>query len=228
LLGLRLWQVDFVLAFLNSENTFKIYMEQPPGFNEGGDKVWLLLKTLYGMMQGAHDWTITLDRIYTEHGYYTSKADSQVRSKVVNGELMLTTTWTDDVLGASTTPAGEVKAKEELRSSYKIKDLGEVKYILGMKIERTDDGSIKLSQRAYSEHVLERFGMAEAKSHSTPLPPGIMLSIKDSPETQDKADEMKGVPYCEALGSLMWLQVATRPDLSYTVNLLSRFAHNPR
>ena len=144
-LGLRLWQVDFVSAFLNSENTFEIYMEQPPGFDEGGDKVWLLLKTLYGTMQGAHDWAITLDRTYTEHRYYTSKADSQVRSKVVNGELTLTTTWTDDVLGASTTPAGEVEAKEELRSSYEIKDLGEAKYILGMKIERTDDGSIKLS-----------------------------------------------------------------------------------
>jgi len=39
LLSLRLWQVDFVSAFLNSENTFKIYMEQPPGFDEGGDKV---------------------------------------------------------------------------------------------------------------------------------------------------------------------------------------------
>jgi len=178
-------------------------------------------------MQGAHDWAITLDRTYTEHGYYTSKADSQVRSKVVNGELTLTTTWTDDVLGASTTPAGEVEAKEELRSSYEIKDLGEAKYILGMKIERTDDGSIKLSQHAYSEHVLECFGMAEAKSYSTPLPPGIMLSIKDSPETQDEADEMKGVLYHEAIGSLMWLQVATCPDLSYTVNLLSRFAHNP-
>jgi len=39
-------------------------------------------------------------------------------------------------------------------------------------------------------------------------------------------DEMKDIPYQEALGSLMWLQVATRPDLSYTVNVLSRFAHN--
>ena len=39
LLSLRLWQVDFVSAFLNSKNTFEIYMEQPPGFDEGGDKV---------------------------------------------------------------------------------------------------------------------------------------------------------------------------------------------
>jgi len=39
LLGLRLWQVDFVSAFLDSKNTFEIYIEQPLGFDEGGDKV---------------------------------------------------------------------------------------------------------------------------------------------------------------------------------------------
>jgi len=131
-------------------------------------------------------------------------------------------------LGASTTPAGKVEAKGELRSSYEIKDLREMKHILSMKIKRTDNGSIKLLQHAYSECILESFGMAEAKSHSTLLPPEITLSIKDSPETQDKADEIKGVPYHEALGLLMWLQVATHPDLSYTVNLLLCFAHNPR
>jgi len=109
----------------------------------------------------------------------------------------------DDVLGASTTPAGEVEVKEELRSSYEIKNLGEVKYILGMKIERTDDGSIKLLQCAYSKCVLKRFGITDAKSRSTPLPPGITLSINDLPETQDKADEMKRVPYHETLGSLI-------------------------
>lgn len=38
---------------------------------------------------------------------------------------------------------------------------------------------------------------------------------------------MDNIPYREALGSLMWLQVATRPDLSFSVNLLARFAHNP-
>jgi len=105
--------------------------------------------------------------------------------------------------GSINNTSWEVEAKEELRSSYEIKDLGKVKYILGMKIKRTNDGSIKLSQCTYSERVLECFGMAETKPRSTPLPPGITLSIKDLPETQDEADEMKGILYCEALGSLI-------------------------
>jgi hypothetical protein len=229
-LGLRLWQVDFVSAFLNSDNTFKVYMEQPPGFEEGGDDddhVWLLLKTLYGTMQGAHDWARNLECAYEGHGYYTSKADPQVRSCVIDDEITLTSTWTDDILGALSTEKGKMEAKEELARSYELKDLGTAKFILGMKIERDEKGDIRLSQRAYCERVLERFKMSDTKPRSTPLPAGLLLSIEDSPKTKEEVDDMKKIPYRQALGSLMWLQVATRPDLSYTVNLLSRFANNP-
>ncbi|KAF7768677.1 hypothetical protein Agabi119p4_7920 [Agaricus bisporus var. burnettii] len=225
--GLRLWQVDFVSAFLNSENSFEVYMEQPPGFEEGGDHVWLLLKTLYGTMQGAHDWAQTLDRTYAGHGYYISKADPQVRSKVEGDEFTLTSTWTDDVLGASSTTDGEAKAKDELGRSYEIKDLGEAKFILGMRIERGRNGNVRLSQRAYCERIIERFKQLDLKPRSTPLPVGVTLSIEGSPDSDEEKADMKNVPYREVLGSLMWLQVATRPDLSYAVNILSRFANNP-
>lgn len=228
-LGLRLWQVDFVSAFLNSENAYKVYMEQPLGFEEGGDNdVWLLLKTLYGTMQGAHDWAVTLEKTYKNHRYYTLKADPQVQLRLEDNELTLMSTWTDDILGALTTEAGEIKAEGELRSSYEIKDLGLVSYILGMRIDRDENsGSIRLSQRAYSERILECFHMADAKPRTTPLPPGIILLIDDMPKTKEDVQDMKQVPYREALGSLMWLQVATHPDLSYAVNILSRFANNP-
>jgi hypothetical protein len=90
-LGLRLWQVDFVSAFLNSNNAFELYMEQPPGFEEGGkDNVWLLLKTLYGTMQGAHDWARNLHYTYEEHGYYTSKVDPHIQSQVEDNEITFT------------------------------------------------------------------------------------------------------------------------------------------
>jgi hypothetical protein len=80
LAGLCLWQVDFVSAFLNSQNVFEVYMEQLPGFEEGGDSdyVWLLLKILYGMMQGAHNWAQNLECTYQGLGYDTSKANPQI------------------------------------------------------------------------------------------------------------------------------------------------------
>jgi hypothetical protein len=137
----------------------------------------------------------------------------------------LTSTWTDDILGASSSKEGEIRAKKELVQSYDLKDLGTVKFILGMKIEKDEEsGDVQLSQRAYCERTIERFKMNDAKPRSTPLPAGLTLSADDSPKNKD---DMRDVPYRQALGSLMWLQVATRPDLSYAVNLLSRYANNP-
>lgn len=209
-MGLHLWQINFVFAFLNSENEYGVYMEQPPGFEEGGDNIWLLLKTLYGTMQGTHDWAKTLEITYQDHRHYTSKANPQVHSHVEGDEITLTSTWTDNILGASLTEAGEIKAKAELQSSYELKDLGMARFILGMKIDRdVASGTITLSQWAYSKWVLKHFHMAGAKPRSTPLPAGLVLSTDDMPTSKEEIQEMKDIPYREALGSLMWLQVAT-------------------
>ena len=69
---LRLWQVDFVSTFLNSDSTFEIYIEQPKGFEEqeGNNMVWKLNKTLYGTMQGAHEWVENLNKMFEGHSYY--------------------------------------------------------------------------------------------------------------------------------------------------------------
>ena len=96
-----------------------------------------------------------------------------------------------------------------------------------MKISRNQSGDITLSQKAYAERLLKRFNMNSCSPHTTPLPHGLSLSIKDYPANPTEVEEMKNIPYREALGSLMWMQVATQPDLSFSVNLLARFAHNP-
>jgi hypothetical protein len=225
-LSLCLWQVDFMSAFLNSKNTYKVYMEQPPGFEEGGDNIWLLLKTLYGTMQGAHNWACMLEHTYQGHGYKTSRADPQVHFQMVQGELTLMLTWTDNILRASSIELGEIKAKEELKKSHELKDLGVAKYILGMKIERDKNtGNIWLSQWAYSKRILECFNMSDAKICSTLLKAGTILSIKDCPQSTEEALEMKDVPYHKALGCLMWLQVATCPDvMSFPMSISVRIS----
>lgn len=123
-------------------------MEQLRGFEEGGDDcVWRLCKTLYGTMQGTHDWAENLDKTFESHSFYKSKADPQICSRVYGDEFTVTSTWTDDVLGASSTVEGENLAKSQLGASYEIKDLGEAKLILGMRISRDPTtGDITLSQ----------------------------------------------------------------------------------
>jgi len=186
-------------------------MEQPRGFEEGGDNyIWRLHKTLYGTMQGAHDWAENLDKTFKGHSFYKSRANPQIHSRVYGDKLILTSIWTDDVLDASSTIEGENLAKSQLGASYEIKDLGEAKLILGMCINRDPiTRNISLSQKSYCEYMLRRFNMENCSPKLTPLPPGLLLTTEDCPNTPEEANKIKDTPYWEVLGSLMWLQVAT-------------------
>ena len=63
---------------------------------------------------------------------------------------------------------------------------------------------------------------------TTSLSPSIVLSIKDSLVTLDEENKMKNTLFWEALGLLMWLEITIRPDLVFSVNILTCFAYNPR
>jgi len=68
--------------------------------------------------------------------------------------------------------------------------------------------------------------MSKYSPSAIPLLSGLLLSAEDCSNTLEETYEMKNIPYHEVLGSLMWLQVATRPDLSFAINLLAHFTHN--
>ena len=133
-LDLKLWQIDFVGAYLNSLTKEDIYMKQPEGFIQPGfeDRVCKLIHTIYSTMQGAHDWYETLTNTYNKLGYITSQADPCVRYKTDGDGYTLTNTYTDDIFGASKTNEEATKRKEETGKEWEIKDVSENKYFLGM------------------------------------------------------------------------------------------------
>lgn len=108
-----------------------------------------------------------------------------------------------------------------------MKDLGAVKWILGMDIIRDRyKREIKLSQEHYVLKVLKRFGMADAKPVSTPLADHFRLSLAMCPKTQKEQDYMKNIPYSSAVGSLMYAMVCTHLDIAQAVGVVSRFMSN--
>lgn len=227
---LHIWQVDIVAAYLYSTNKFTTYMNQPPGFVARGeeDKVLRVIKTLYGMMQGGYDFQGEMSNAYESLGYYKSQADPCVHSRMINGEHTITSTYTDDIFGASSTKEEAEKAKKEFEACFEIKDVGDQGYILGIRVEKDEEtGAISLSQEAYLRRILERFGMLHCNAKSTPLPSGTILSESDCAKTDEDHHFMNDKPYREALGSCMWAQVATRPDIAYALSVLARFQANP-
>jgi hypothetical protein len=224
------WQVDFVSAYLNAPMREVILMEQPEGYMALGTegKVAQLDYTLYGTMQCANNWWDSLDKEYRQLGYYWSKADTSVRSRDIDGEKTIMSMYTDDITGISSSIAGAEQAQAELGLQYEIKDLGESKLILGIRVDHDRAaGTISISQCAYIERVLARHGMSDCNSCSTPLLTGVILNKSQAPTTEEEQYFMRDKPYREVLGAVMYTQIATRPDILYAVATLTKFASNP-
>lgn len=101
-------------------------------------------------------------------------------------------------------------------------------FLLGVHVTRDRANRVlTLSQRQAVVDMLKKFDMADCKPVSTPLDPGTKLSVADSPQNEEEVALMRSKPYAEAVGTLMYIAIATRPDIAYAVGVLSRFSSNP-
>lgn len=102
-------------------------------------------------------------------------------------------------------------------------------WLLGLKVERDRESrTIVLSQGAYIDTILEQFRLLDAKPASTPMETGAVLSpnqLQASAGTEFEIPE--NVSYQQAIGSLMYAETSTRPDISFTISILSQFMRNP-
>ncbi|KAL7280846.1 LOW QUALITY PROTEIN: hypothetical protein ACG7TL_005790 [Trametes sanguinea] len=120
------------------------------------------------------------------------------------------------------------RVKDELRAHFKLRDIGPTAWLFGVKIERDRAKcSLSISQRQYALDILERYGFANCDPVGTPMDPGLRLSADMGPSTSSAVREMQDVPYGQAVGSLFYLAVATRPDIARTVGNLACFLKNP-
>lgn len=143
---------------------------------------------------------------------------SNVESKVILG------IYVDDLIIVSKDLVKVDKVKQMLKSQFEMSDLGEVSYLLGIQIERGQDGSIHMQQQKYANKVLKKFSMLGCKLSNVPLPTGTKLSAMLESEEQMSLKEFLNR---EVVGSLMYLVATTRPDIATAVSKVSQFLANP-
>ena len=114
--------------------------------------------------------------------------------------------------------------KNGLCGEFKMKNLGEPKFVLGIEIRRRINGDVLLVQERYARDVVKRFNMEGSKTLSTPLELGSRLDTSQQPSTDEEKSAMVDVPYRSAIGSLMYLATCTQPDLATAVSELSKFS----
>jgi Reverse transcriptase (RNA-dependent DNA polymerase)/Integrase core domain/GAG-pre-integrase domain len=221
---LVLQQLDVKTAFLNGEIEEEIWLCHPPGFEQGAaGTACRLKKALYGLKQAPRAWHQKLKEELLSLGFTESDADPSLFILQYKDRSVYVLVYVDDMLIAAKDTADVSSVKEMLMSIFEARDLGDAKLFLGMEIERDRGaGTLKLSQKKYAHDVIARFGMADAKPASLPLSPGVKLS-RDTGSPLD----VLAFPYREVVGSLMYLSVCTRPDISQAVGALARYMSCP-
>ena len=226
----ELEQLDVKTAFLHGNLEETIYMRQPPGFEEGtGNKVCLLKKSLYGLKQSPRQWYKRFDVYMVSNGFSRSNYDSCVYFKeFAPGMYIYLLLYVDDMLIACKSKSEIEYTKGLLRKEFDMKELGPARKILGMEIIR-DRGSrtLKVSQSGYVQKILNKYRVDNGKSVSVPLGAHFKVSLKDCPSSDWDVERMSKVPYANAVGSLMYLMVCTRPDIAYAISIVSRYLANP-
>nr|GEV03156.1 hypothetical protein [Tanacetum cinerariifolium] len=136
--------------------------------------------------------------------------------------------YVDDILIMGNIIPMLQSVKTCLGKCFAMKDLGEVAYILGIKIYR--DRSKRLidsCQSAYIEKILKRYCMENSKRRSISMQEKLKLSKSKGASTPTEMKRMQNVPYASAVGSITYAVRCTRHDVAFTQNVTSRFQQNP-
>ncbi|KAK8946465.1 hypothetical protein KSP39_PZI006353 [Platanthera zijinensis] len=158
-----LLQLDVKNAFLNRDLQETVYMQQPPGFETTGEsQVCHLRKALYGLKQSPRAWFDKFSKALREIGFTRSSADFSLFTRHRSTGTVLLLVYVDDIIITGNDSNGILAVKLHLSTVFQTKDLGPLRYFLGLEVARRPDGLI-LSQRKYCTDLLHDAGYSGCK-----------------------------------------------------------------
>jgi len=152
-------------------------------------------------------------------GYRQCNGDHTVFYHHSNNRVTILAVYVDDIIITGDDTLEIARLKKNLSKEFEVKDLGQLRYFLGIEIARSPRG-IVLSQRKYVLDLLNETGMLGCRTASTPIEQNHKLCAQSG----DPVDKEK---YQRLVGRLIYL-CHTRPDITYAVSVVSRYMHDPR
>ncbi|KAK5837815.1 hypothetical protein PVK06_006542 [Gossypium arboreum] len=212
--------LDVKNAFLNGKLEEEVYIDPPPGFEENfGTRVCKLKKSLYGLKQSLRAWFELFTQVVKKQGYSQGQADHTMFYRhSQKGRIAVIIVYVDDIIFTGDDVDEIRRLKEHLALQFEIKDLGPLKYFLGMEVARSKKGLV-VSQKKYVIDLLKEAGMSGCRPADTPINPNVKFENKEG-RLVDKGQ------YQRLVGKLIYLS-HTRPDIAFAVSLVSQFMHSP-
>jgi Reverse transcriptase (RNA-dependent DNA polymerase) len=168
----EIWQMNVKTAFLNGNLEEDVYMIQPTGFEDPKNtgKICKLLKSIYGLKQVSRSWNLRFLEEVKKFDFIKCEEESCVYRKTSGSVIAFLILYVDDILLMGNDIPLLQSAKSSLKKVFSMKDLGEVVYILGIKIYRDRSKRlIGLSQNTYIDKVLNRFSVQNSKKGFLPM-----------------------------------------------------------
>jgi hypothetical protein len=205
-------QYDYRNAYLQAKLDRPIFLEPPQGYKRNDGKVWLLLKSIYGLKQAGHEWHVHLRDVLVKIGFVQMKVDRCIFVFVTSNGKIILAVYVDDMLAIvkrADLPVWK-RLLAQLEDALELTGAGEVRLMLGIAVERDRARrTITLSQSGYIERIVADH-MPNAKPLGTPW-----IQRSDA-ERNTIANERCDVayPYARVIGKLAWLARISRPDIA--------------
>ncbi|GJZ23402.1 putative ribonuclease H-like domain-containing protein [Tanacetum coccineum] len=221
-MGFPVYQMDVKSAFLYGTIEEEVYVHQPPGFVDPAhpNKVYKVIKALYGLHQAPRAWYETLSSFLLKNGFRRGTIDKTLFIKKNKSDIMLVQVYVDDIIFGSTTQSMCTEFEDCMHKRFQMSSMGELTFFLGLQVKQQPDG-IFISQDKYVADILKKFDFCSIKTATTPIESNKPL-VKD----EDGVDVDVHV-YRSMIGSLMYL-TASRPDIMFAVCACARFQVTPK
>ena len=218
----HLRQLDVNNAFLHGELDEEVYMQVPPGLLvPNSQMVCRLQRSLYGLKQASRQWFTKLSGLLTSLGFEKSHSDHSLFLRFTGSITTVLLVYVDDIILTGNSESEIQDVINLLDQAFKINDLGNLKYFLGLEIARSSSG-IHLCQRKYTLDILSDSGMLGCQPNVTPMDYSTKLQATAGIPLSTEASSS----YRRLIGRLIYL-TNTRPDITYAVQQLSQYMSNP-
>jgi hypothetical protein len=230
------WNVfhsDVPNAYLNGTTPHLVLVRLPKLWNQiinsqiglDGDPV-IMAKSLYGAPDAGRNWNIVFTDLFVKEGYTQLKKEPCLFLKGIFPHVAIFAIWVDDCFSTGGDQEEMQRMLNVLKQAVNIKILGHLSFALGISFQWSESG-VKMSQEAFIERILKKFGMENANGTHLPVQKGFKPLYADCPKSEKEKENMKKIPYRSAIGSLLYIALCTRPDILFSVCALARFSQNP-
>ncbi|GJX84895.1 putative reverse transcriptase domain-containing protein [Tanacetum coccineum] len=221
-MGFTVYQMDVKSAFLYGTIEEEVYVHQPPGFVNPAhpNKVYKVIKALYGLHQTPRAWYETLSSFLMENSFRRGTIDKTLFIKKKKSDIMLVQVYVDDIIFGSTKKSMCTEFKDCMHKRFQMSYMGELTFFLGLQVKQQPDG-IFISQDKYVADILKKFDFWSIKTATISIESNKPL-VKD-----EDGEDVDVYVYRSMIGSLMFL-TASRPDIMFAVCACARFQVTPK